>query len=267
MSLLAGDTEMSGEGPLVSLRGVSVRYHARGRSLLALEDVNFDIWRGECVGLVGGSGSGKTTLARLLVGLVRPESGTVTIAGRSLGEWMRTDRRRFRREVQMIFQDPYGSLNPRMTVRQALREALRVHRVSAAPSEEDPVDRLLRQVGLDASYGDRFPFELSGGQRQRVGIARALAVRPELLIADEPVSALDVSVQAHVLNLLLDLHRAGGLTLLLVAHDLAAVRYVCRRIVVLHRGRIVEDGPVERLFENPGHPHTRELLQAVPDLA
>lgn len=266
MPLLAGDRPVNSTEPQIVCRNLVVEFRARGQRVRALDGVSLSIAPGESVGIVGGSGSGKTTLARVLVGLVRPINGEVLVEGKSVDEWLKTDNKRFRRQIQMIFQDPYGSLNPRLTVRQSLREVLRVHRLATREEEESRVRDLLGRVGMDPAFADRYPFQLSGGQRQRIGIARALAVEPSVLIADEPVSALDVSVQANVLNLLSDLQQDGSLTLLLVSHDLAAVRYVCRRVVVMQNGRIVEEGMTPEVFENPRHPYTRALLAAVPEL-
>ncbi len=252
--------------PLIDVRGVCVEFNRRAQCVKALDDVRLAISRGESVGLVGESGSGKTTLARVLLGLQTPTSGDVFLEGRSIGAWLRNERAAFRRRVQMVFQDPYGSLNPRLSVGSALAEVLRVHGLASRAEESGAVAGLLNTVGLDAAYAERYPHEFSGGQRQRIGIARALATQPEVLIADEPVSALDVSVQAQVLNLLRDLQRERGLTLLLIAHDLAAVRYVCDRVVVLFGGRVVEEGRADRVLENPEHPYTRSLLAAVPEI-
>jgi ABC-type oligopeptide transport system ATPase subunit len=257
---------MSANVPVISFENVSVVYRRGAATVRALDGISLRIRSGESVGIVGESGSGKTTLARALTGLAQPTSGEVRVEGRSVSDWLRAERRTFRRRVQMIFQDPYGSLNPRLTVRQTLAEVLRVHRLVPRGAEDARIGALLRAVGLDPSCADRHPHEFSGGQRQRIGIARALAVEPSLLIADEPVSALDVSVQAQVLNVLRDLHASRGLTLLLIAHDLAAVRYVCERIVVMHRGRIVEDGSADEVLEAPRHEYTRQLLDAVPSL-
>ncbi|HMP74691.1 MAG TPA: ATP-binding cassette domain-containing protein [Kiritimatiellia bacterium] len=239
----------------------------RGRMrVAALQGIGLSIARGEAVGIVGESGSGKTTLARVLLGLEKPTAGTACFDGKPVATWLRDSRAAYRRRIQMVFQDPYGSLNPRLTIGSALAEVLRVHRLVSRAEEADAVARLLGAVGLDPGYANRYPHEFSGGQRQRIGIARALATRPEVLIADEPVSALDVSVQAQVLNLLKDLQRERGLTLLLIAHDLAAVRYVCDRVVVMHRGCIVEQGLADQVLQAPTHPYTQSLLAAVPEI-
>ncbi len=257
---------MNNDPAQISVDALSVLYRRGGHTVRALDNVSLAIHGGEAVGIVGESGSGKTTMARVLTGLVSPTTGSARIEGRTIADWLRSDPMRFRRRVQMIFQDPYGSLNPRLTVRQTLAEALQVHRIVPRGAEGERIVELMRAVGLDPSYADRYPHEFSGGQRQRIGIARALAVDPAILIADEPVSALDVSVQAQVLNVLRDLHAARGLTLVLIAHDLAAVRYVCRRIIVMHRGRIVEEGTSDAICENPRDDYTRQLLAAVPSL-
>ncbi len=255
--------------PLLEAVDLTVRYTVREdggrRAWNALDGVSLRLEPGARVGLVGESGSGKTTLAKTLIGLERPSGGTVRVDGQPFHELGVGQLRGFRRRVQMVFQDPMGSLNPRMTVGAAIGEALGVHRMVAREERSRRVAELLGTVGLDPAYAGRYPHEFSGGQRQRVGIARALALEPELLIADEPVSALDVSVQAQVLNLLSDLCDARGMGLLLVAHDLAVVNYVCRHVVVMYLGRVVESGPVERVFGGPAHPYTAALRAAVPD--
>ena len=233
------------------------------QELQALEDVSFQVGRGESLGIVGESGCGKSTLARCLVGLYPPTSGRTVFEGRQFEE-----KRAFsdRKKIQIVFQDPYSSLNARMTIGQALREVLRVHKVVASDRVADRAVELLGLVDLDADIADVYPRQLSGGQRQRVNIARALAVEPEVLIADEPVSALDVSVQATVLNLLASLRERLGLTLILIAHDLSVVRYLCDRVAVMYMGRIVEIAATEELFEDPRHPYTQALLAAAPSL-
>jgi oligopeptide/dipeptide ABC transporter ATP-binding protein len=252
--------------PLLEVRGLRMEFPLRGRRnerLRALDGVDLVIERGEALGLVGESGCGKSTLGRCIVGLYEPTAGELRFAGEALG----ADRdRASRRRVQMVFQDPYSSLNPRMTVRQTLAELLRVHRVVPKDRIEARCRELVELVGLPERSLDAYPRQFSGGQRQRVSIARALALEPELLIADEPVSALDVSVQATVLNLLADLRRELGLAMLFIAHNLAVVRHVCDRVAVMYLGRVVETAPTAHLFADARHPYTQGLLQAVPRL-
>ncbi|HWT98029.1 MAG TPA: ABC transporter ATP-binding protein [Terriglobales bacterium] len=236
------------------------------RQVHALNGVSLQLFRGETLGIVGESGCGKSTLARAMVGLIPPDSGEVIFDGKDIGTLRGIERRRFNRRVQMIFQDPYGSLNPRMTVRQILTEALTVHRMRPRPAIAARVAELLDLVRLPPDAAEKLPHEFSGGQRQRIGIARALSVEPEILIADELVSALDVSVQAQVINLLLDLQERLKLTVLFVAHDLRLVRHLSHRVAVMYLGEIVEIGKTEELFAAPRHPYTRGLLDAAPDL-
>jgi oligopeptide/dipeptide ABC transporter ATP-binding protein len=230
----------------------------------AVEDVSLGVRSGETLALVGESGCGKTTIGRLMLLLEKPSDGTILYRGRDIATLDREERLAFRRQAQIIFQDPFGSLNPRMTVGGALREVLTVHRIAAGPMARARATELLELVGLDASASLRYPHEFSGGQRQRIGIARALAVEPEFIVADEPVSALDVSVQAQVLNLFQDLQRRLGLSCLFVAHDLAAVRQVADRVAVMYLGRIVELAEADELYRRPLHPYTSVLLAAVP---
>ncbi len=235
-------------------------------SVHALNGVSFELFRGETLGIVGESGCGKSTLARVLVRLLACDSGRVDFEGQDIARLYGAARRAFNRRVQMIFQDPYSSLNPRMTVRQVLSEALTVH--DMRPKAEIParIAELLDLVRLPADAADRYPHEFSGGQRQRIGIARALAVEPEVLVADELVSALDVSVQAQVVNLLLQLQEKLRLTVVFVAHDLRLVRHISHRVAVMYLGQILEIGPTEALFSAPRQPYTRALLDAAPDL-
>jgi oligopeptide/dipeptide ABC transporter ATP-binding protein len=259
---------------LLELQGLHVHYELRGglgrrlrgrapEILRAVDGVDLAIRRGETLGLVGESGCGKSTLGRAIVGLCNPTAGTVGYRGETLTA--RRERSR-RRRIQMVFQDPYSSLNPRLTVRQTLSELLLAHRLVPKPSVEARCRELLDLVGLGARALDAHPRQFSGGQRQRVAIARALALEPELLIADEPVSALDVSVQATVLNLLEELREKLGLTMLLIAHNMAVVRHVADRVAVMYLGRIVEEAPTDELFTNARHPYTQGLLRAVPRL-
>ena len=246
---------------LVEVRGLTVRFPSqRGGAVLALDGVDLEVFEGETLGVVGESGSGKTTLGRVLLGLQGREAGSV----RYRGEAVQGPGRRqpgLRRRAQIVFQDPEGSLNPRLTVESALSEVLKVHGRSREAATEE-VGRLLDRVGLSREVATAFPHALSGGQRQRVGIARALAVRPEFLVLDEPVSALDVSVQARILNLLLDLQDRLGLTYLFISHDMAVVRRMSDRILVLQGGRVVEAGPAGDIVAAPTHPYTRALLAA-----
>ncbi len=236
----------------------------RGPAVRALDGVSLAITRGETLALVGESGSGKSTLGRILMRLLAPTAGSVTFDGTDILALDGERLRRFRRRMQIVFQDPYGSLNPRMRVGAAVAEPLEVHGIAKGKALDDRVATLFDEVGLDLSYRERFPHELSGGQRQRVGIARALAPNPEFLVLDEPVSALDVSVQAQVLNLLMDLRERHALTYLFIAHDLAVVRHLAARVAVIFRGHILEEGPVATLYAQPRHPYTRALLAAVP---
>jgi len=239
---------------------------APARAVHALNGINLDVYRGETLGLVGESGCGKSTLARCLVRLYDLNAGRVSFEGRDIAELSGAERRAFNRRVQMIFQDPYSSLNPRMTVVQTLAEALRIHRV--VPTDQIParIAELLGLVGLPADAAGKYPHEFSGGQRQRIGIARALSVEPEVMIADELVSALDVSVQAQVVNLLLELQKKLHLTVVFVAHDLRLVRHISHRVAVMYLGKVVEIGPTEELFRAPRHPYTQALLRAAPSL-
>jgi oligopeptide/dipeptide ABC transporter ATP-binding protein len=230
----------------------------------AVNGVSFTVGRGEVVGLVGESGSGKTTVGRTLLRLEDPTSGAVRFDGTDIMGLDRQEMRRFRKRMQIIFQDPYASLNPREKIRTLIGHALALHRIGTPADREDRIVRLLEQVGLSADYLDRFPHEFSGGQRQRIGIARALAVDPEFVVADEPVSALDVSIQAQVINLLDDLKDQFDLTMLFIAHDLAVVEHICDRVIVMYLGKVMEVAPSRRLYGTPVHPYTRALLSAVP---
>ncbi len=230
----------------------------------AVDGVTFDVRRGETLGLVGESGCGKSTIGRAMIRLRDATSGTVRFDGLDLGTMSSSDLRRTRRRMQIIFQDPYGSLDPRMTVGSIIAEPIETHKLAEGDAKRDRIADLLRLVGLDPQYVSRYPHEFSGGQRQRIGVARALAVEPEFIVCDEPISALDVSIQAQVLNLLTDLKRRLGLTYLFVAHDLSVVKHISDRVAVMYLGKIVEIGPPDELYSAPGHPYTRALLSAVP---
>jgi oligopeptide/dipeptide ABC transporter ATP-binding protein len=249
---------------ILSVQQLHVAFPSRGsgQAVRAVDGVDLAIARGEFHGIVGESGCGKTTLARTLVGLQSPTLGRVLIEGRELRDWQR-DRLGFSREVQFIFQDPLASLSRRQTIRQTLEEPLRIHALCSAAERTERVRELLRLVSLPEACLDRLPRALSGGQRQRVAIARALALNPRVLVCDEPLSALDVSIRAQILNLFSDLQQRLGLSILLIAHDLAIVRLVCTRVSVMYLGKIVETGPTEDLFARPSHPYTRALLAAV----
>ena len=228
--------------------------------------VSFDVFQGETLGLVGESGCGKTTLGRALIRLGHPVvSGSIAFEGREISTIANRDFRALRKEMQMIFQDPFGSLNPRLTVRQILGEVLKVHRIARGEAARRRIDELLDVVGLNREYSNRYPHEFSGGQRQRIGIARALAISPKFIICDEPVSALDVSIQSQIINLLKDLQRDLGLTYLFIAHDLSVVEYISDRVAVMYLGKIVEIADYAELYANPKHPYTRALLSAIPN--
>ena len=230
----------------------------------AVDDVSFEIHEGETLGLVGESGSGKSTTGYAVLQLLKPTGGSVRFMGKELTTMSRGDLREIRREMQIVFQDPYSSLNPRMTVGNIVAEPLTVHGIGTRRSREATVRDLLETVGFNPDFTNRYPHEFSGGQRQRIGIARALALNPRLIVCDEPVSALDVSIQAQILNLLKDLQRDLGLAYLFVAHDLAVVRTMSDRIAVMNKGKLVETGPAEQVYRRPQDEYTRALLAAVP---
>jgi ABC-type oligopeptide transport system ATPase subunit len=258
--------------PLLEVRHLTKQFtrsngwFARPTIVKAVDDVSFAIAKGETFGLVGESGSGKTTTGRCILRLIEPTSGEVRFGDEDVLAFSPTRMRAARRDMQIVFQDPYSSLNPRMRVRDIVEEPLVIHKLGSRDQRRARVEELFDLVGLERAHLDRYPHEFSGGQRQRIGLARALALEPSLVVADEPVSALDVSVQAQVINLLLDLQERLGLTYLFIAHDLRLVRQVCSRVAVMYRGRIVELAPAQQVFDAPAHPYTRALLSAIPQL-
>lgn len=257
---------------LLDVEGLTKLFPVRGETVLptyryvqAVKDVSFQVQRGEVLAIVGESGSGKTTLGRMLIRLLEPSAGSIDFDGTDLLGLNRTQLRRVRSRVQFIFQDPYSSLNPYISVGEAIGEVLEVHKITRTPQERDTrVAELLEMVGLRGSAATRYPHELSGGQRQRVGIARAIAANPDFIVADEPVSALDVSVQAQILNLMSDLRARMGLTMVFISHDLAVVRHIADRVAVMYLGHLMEIATAEDLFRRPMHPYTEALLSAVP---
>ena len=259
--------------PLVEVKGLKKHFPITSGLIIqrqvgavkAVDGVDFTVYEGETLGLVGESGCGKSTTGRTVLQLYKPTEGSVVFEGKELTKMGADELRRTRRRMQMIFQDPYASLNPRMTVGNIVSEPLKIHNVMPNKVEmQQFVESLLERVGLNPYYVNRYPHEFSGGQRQRIGIARALALRPSFIVADEPISALDVSIQAQVVNLLEDLQQEFGLTYLFIAHDLSMVRHICSRVAVMYLGRIVEMGPVDEVYDNPLHPYTQALLSAVP---
>ncbi len=272
-TMLQRETEVRLGEPLVEVKNLvkhfpvtsGILFQRQVGAVKAVDDITFTIHAGETLGLVGESGSGKSTTGRTILQLHEPTDGQVIFEGDDLVTMGSNDLRKKRRSMQMIFQDPYASLNPRMTVGRIISEPLRIHNVMPSRKEQQEyVESLLERVGLNPYYTNRFPHEFSGGQRQRVGIARALALNPSFIVADEPISALDVSIQAQVVNLLQDLQKEFKLTFLFIAHDLSMIRYICDRVAVMFKGKIVELAETDELYENPIHPYTRDLLSAVP---
>ncbi len=258
---------------MVSVRGLTKHYAVRKAGFFekpglvrALDGISFDIQRGRTLGMVGESGSGKTTAARSILRLIEPDEGEIILDGVRVSELSRPDLRVFRKNMQVVFQDPYSSLNPRMTVEKIIMEPLRIHTKLNRNEINDEYERIINLVGLEKSHRDRYPHEFSGGQRQRIGIARALALNPKFVILDEPVSALDMSIQGQILNLLMELQKKMGLTYLFVSHDLAVVEHMSDRIVVMYLGRIVEESPKKNLYATPLHPYTRSLMKSIPNM-
>ena len=258
--------------PLLRVEGLTKHFHT-SRNLFgqpthtvrAVENVSFEIGHGETLGLVGESGSGKSTTGRLILRLEDPTAGEVHFDGHEMSKLRNSQLAPIRRKLQVVFQDPFSSLNPRMRVGDSVGEPLQTHGVVTSSAERrDRVAALFKQVGLDPKFMDRFPHQFSGGQRQRIGIARAIALRPKMIVADEPITALDVSIQAQIVNLFLDLQEELGMAYLFIAHDLGMVRHLCHRVAVMLRGRIVEMGSTEQVFANPQHPYTRALISAAP---
>ena len=270
----AQQQSLAASAPLVRTRELVKEFQAGSAGLFlgkpltvkAVNGIDLDIAPGETVGLVGESGSGKSTLGRLILRLIEPTSGSVFFEGRDLSVLSRSELRGLRREMQLVFQDPYASLNPRMRVRAIVGEGIEIHRLARGKEKEDRIADLLRRVGMSPDAMNRYPHEFSGGQRQRIGIARALAVNPRFLVLDEPVSALDVSIQAQIINLLQDLQDQLNLTYLFIAHDLRVVEHISDRVAIMYLGKIAEVASREEIYANPRHPYTRALLSAIPSV-
>lgn len=263
---LLAATDKIQQNKLVSVRGLIKHFAVEGSDdvVRAVDDVSFEIFRGETLGLVGESGCGKSTVGRCLLRLIEPTAGKIEFEGRDVLSLGKTDLREMRREMQIVFQDPYASLNPRMKVGDIIAEPLVIHKIGNRKERRERVAELLKKVGLDPDYGKRYSHEFSGGQRQRIGVARTLALNPKLIVADEPVSALDVSVQAQVVNLLQDLQKEFELAYLFISHGLAVVEHISTRVAVMYLGRIVEVATAAELYAQPLHPYTKALLSAIP---
>jgi oligopeptide/dipeptide ABC transporter ATP-binding protein len=245
--------------PLISIQQLTKQY----KNINAVDALSFDIFPGETLGLVGESGCGKSTTGRMLIGLEDPSSGSITYQGEDLQKLIAKNHKALRKKLQIIFQDPYSSLNPRMTLGEILKEPLVIHGITSKEKRKAKIESLLNLVHLDGSFASRYPHEISGGQRQRIGIARALAVNPKFIVCDEPISALDVSIQAQIVNLLKKFQEEFGLTYLFISHDLSMVKYLSHRIAVMYLGHLVELAPANELYENPLHPYTQTLLAAI----
>ncbi|HBZ11173.1 MAG TPA: ABC transporter ATP-binding protein [Bacillus bacterium] len=254
----------SSSSPLIQVKNLKKYFTVGDKKLKAVDGLSLDIYPGETVGLVGESGCGKSTAGRTIIRLYEPTSGEVLFNGENIYSKNEREMSKLRREIQMIFQDPYASLNPRMTVEEIIGEPFAIHHTMGGKKKKERIKDLLRLVGLNADHISRFPHEFSGGQRQRIGIARALALDPKFIVCDEPISALDVSIQAQVVNLLKDLQRKMGLTYLFIAHDLSMVKYISDRILVMYLGKMFELADSEELYDNPMHPYTKALLSSVP---
>lgn len=249
---------------LISVEGFTKTYETPNGLLTAVKDCSFAIIEGQTLGLVGESGSGKSTLGKMLLNLVKPSSGKLFYQGKDISCLSSQEFRQLRKELQIIFQDPFSSLNPRLTVEQIVGEALEIHRIAIGQAKKNRIRELLDLVGLKGNILQRFPHEFSGGQRQRIAIARALAVEPKFIVCDEPISALDVSIQAQIINLLKELQEKLGLTYLFIAHDLSMVEYLSQNVAVMYLGAIVEIGNAEKVFKNPAHPYTKALIASAP---
>ena len=258
--------ELKGNAPLVQVEHLKKYFQVgRGKVLHAVDDVTFSIPKGTTLGLVGESGCGKTTVGRTLVGLYQPDGGRVTFDGQDITHLKGKEKRAITRRMQMVYQDPYASLNPFFTVGEIITEGLEIHNIGESKKERMEIAYdLLNRVGLHREHANRFPHEFSGGQRQRVGLARSLAVNPEFIVCDEAISALDVSVQAQIVNMLVDFQQSMGLTYLFIAHDLSMVRYISDQTAVMYLGQLVEIGDIHEIYDHPAHPYTQGLLQAVP---
>jgi peptide/nickel transport system ATP-binding protein len=271
-ALIADAPVAAGDDTILRIRDLAVHFRVGGgffgggtRWLRAVDGVDLELKRGECLGLVGESGCGKSTVAMSIVGLQAPTRGTIELDGQQVTSQGVKDRKAFARVAQIVFQDPYASLNPRQTVRRTLEDPLRLHGVTARSEVDGRVAEMLGHVGLRPETADRYPHEFSGGQRQRIGIARALILKPKVVICDEPVSALDVSIRAQIINLLLELKDTLGLSYIMISHDLGVVEHMSDRVAVMYLGRIVETGGWREIFERPAHPYTRALIAAIPD--